>query len=106
MESVTEEYASTPESGGATSPRGRRWYVGAILIILAVTAAGGALRFYHLSTPKSYIFDEVYYAKDGCFDAGFPYGESQFSSFNATCWATMALVLAVEPGQSGGVAAR
>jgi len=40
------------------------------------------------------------------FDAGFPHGESQFSSFNATCWATMALVLAVEPGQSGGAAAR
>jgi len=24
-------------------------------------------------------------------DAGFPHGESQYSSFNATCWATMAL---------------
>jgi hypothetical protein len=26
------------------------------------------------------------------FDAGFPYGESQFASFNATCWATLALM--------------
>jgi ankyrin repeat protein len=25
------------------------------------------------------------------FDAGFPHGESQYSSFNGTCWATMAL---------------
>jgi ankyrin repeat protein len=26
------------------------------------------------------------------FDGGFPHGESQYASFNATCWATMALV--------------
>jgi ankyrin repeat protein len=26
------------------------------------------------------------------FDAGFPHGESQFTSFGATCWATMALL--------------
>jgi ankyrin repeat protein len=26
------------------------------------------------------------------FDAGFPHGESQYSSFNASCWATLALV--------------
>jgi len=26
------------------------------------------------------------------FDAGFPHGESQFASFNGTCWATMALL--------------
>jgi ankyrin repeat protein len=31
------------------------------------------------------------------FDAAFPHGESQYSSFNATCWATMALVLTVPP---------
>jgi ankyrin repeat protein len=29
------------------------------------------------------------------FDAAFPHGESQYASFNATCWATMALVLTV-----------
>ncbi len=29
------------------------------------------------------------------FDAGFPHGESQFSSFNGTCWATLALLGAV-----------
>ena len=27
------------------------------------------------------------------FDAGFPHGESQYISFGATCWATMALTL-------------
>ncbi|MEZ0325180.1 MAG: ankyrin repeat domain-containing protein [Fimbriimonas sp.] len=26
------------------------------------------------------------------FDTGFPYGESQFASFNGTCWATLALL--------------
>ena len=26
------------------------------------------------------------------FDAGFPHGESQYASFNATCWATLALL--------------
>ena len=29
-------------------------------------------------------------------DAGFPHGESQYASFNATCWATMALSQAVD----------
>jgi ankyrin repeat protein len=40
------------------------------------------------------------------FDAGFPHGQSQFSSFNATCWATMALLLATEPAKPGDVATR
>jgi hypothetical protein len=30
------------------------------------------------------------------FNAAFPHGESQYSSFNATCWATMALVQTVD----------
>jgi len=30
------------------------------------------------------------------FDAGFPHGESQFASFNATCWATLALLQATD----------
>jgi hypothetical protein len=40
------------------------------------------------------------------FDTGFPYGQSQFSAFNGTCWATMALLLAIEPRPAGEVAAR
>jgi ankyrin repeat protein len=31
------------------------------------------------------------------FDAGFPHGQSQFVSHGATCWATMALLLTVNP---------
>lgn len=34
------------------------------------------------------------------FDAGFPHGESQFTSFAATCWATMALALVDSPPQT------
>jgi len=30
------------------------------------------------------------------FDAGFPHGESQFASFNGTCWATLALLQATD----------
>jgi hypothetical protein len=31
-------------------------------------------------------------AANNYFDAGFPHGESQYSSFNGTCWAVMALL--------------
>jgi ankyrin repeat protein len=31
------------------------------------------------------------------FDTGFPHGESQYISYSATCWATMALAFAAEP---------
>jgi dolichyl-phosphate-mannose-protein mannosyltransferase len=51
----------------------RRWFDNPVLVIVAVTAIAGGLRFYHLSSPHVYVFDEVYYAKDGCYDAGFPY---------------------------------
>ena len=53
----------------------RPWYVGPVLAIFAVTAFAGALRFYKLSFPSEYVFDEVYYAKDGCLYAGYPYKE-------------------------------
>jgi ankyrin repeat protein len=31
------------------------------------------------------------------FDAGFPHGESQYSSFNGTCWAMLALLQTIDP---------
>jgi dolichyl-phosphate-mannose--protein O-mannosyl transferase len=46
-----------------------------LLVILAVTALAAGLRLYHLSSPKDYVFDEVYYAKDACYDAGYPFTE-------------------------------
>lgn len=39
------------------------------------------------------------------FDAGFPHGESQYASYNGTCWATLALLQTVGP-KSGPVARR
>jgi dolichyl-phosphate-mannose--protein O-mannosyl transferase len=51
----------------------KHWYASPFIVIAAVTVLAGGLRFYHLSFPSSYVFDEVYYAKDGCFDAGYPY---------------------------------
>jgi dolichyl-phosphate-mannose-protein mannosyltransferase len=39
----------------------RRLVVVAVVVVLALSAG---VRLYHLGTPKSYIFDEVYYAKD------------------------------------------
>ena len=59
--------------GRAQRRRRRPVWAGPVAVILAVTAIAGGMRFYHLSTPGTYVFDEVYYAKDGCYDAGFPY---------------------------------
>src|SRR5205814_6031624 len=60
----------------------RRWYARPVLVILAVTALAGGLRFYHLSSPSSYVFDETYYAKDGCLDAGFPFQACHLETAN------------------------
>jgi dolichyl-phosphate-mannose--protein O-mannosyl transferase len=46
-----------------------------VVVILAVTALAGGLRFWHVSAPHEYVFDEVYYAKDACLDAGYPFRE-------------------------------
>jgi dolichyl-phosphate-mannose-protein mannosyltransferase len=51
----------------------RPWWQRPLLVLAAVTAIAGGLRFYKLSTPSSFVFDETYYAKDGCFDAGYNY---------------------------------
>ena len=37
-----------------------------IVVIVAVTALGAFLRFAHLSNPRDFVFDELYYAKAGC----------------------------------------
>jgi dolichyl-phosphate-mannose-protein mannosyltransferase len=60
----------------------RKWYTRPFVVIAAVTAVAGGLRFYHLSSPQAFVFDEVYYAKDGCLDAGFPYERCGLESPN------------------------
>jgi dolichyl-phosphate-mannose--protein O-mannosyl transferase len=44
-----------------------------VLAIGAVTLVAGVLRFVHLGRPDEKVFDEVYYATDGCWYAGEPY---------------------------------
>jgi dolichyl-phosphate-mannose--protein O-mannosyl transferase len=60
--------------------RRRRWRVPPLLAIAVVTALAGGLRFYHLSAPQALVFDEVYYAKDGCLDAGYDFKECKLES--------------------------
>lgn len=40
----------------------------------------------------SWFVNKRAFPANNYFDAGFPHGESQFASFNGTCWATMALL--------------
>lgn len=41
------------------------------------------------------------------FDAGFPHGQSQYSSFNGTCWATLALLQTIPaPGKTNTASGR
>ena len=73
-----------PEVHGSRVERHRRVNPGqALLVILLVTVFAGALRFTHLSNPHDpknpYVFDEVYYAKDGCYDAGFPWQDCKLN---------------------------
>jgi dolichyl-phosphate-mannose--protein O-mannosyl transferase len=56
------------------------WYLRPWVMLLIVAALAGGLRFWHLSDPKGYIFDEVYYAKDGCYDAGYPYKQCKLDA--------------------------
>jgi dolichyl-phosphate-mannose-protein mannosyltransferase len=82
-ETETErENLSDPGSRMQRRAERRRWYARPFVVIAAVTAVAGGLRFYHLSSPQAYVFDEVYYAKDGCLDAGFPYERCGLESPN------------------------
>ena len=45
----------------------------AVLAVGLVTLAGGAARLWGFSEPPGKVFDEVYYASDGCLVAGEPY---------------------------------
>jgi dolichyl-phosphate-mannose--protein O-mannosyl transferase len=45
----------------------------AAMVIGTVTVLTGGLRFVRLAQPERKVFDEVYYASDGCWYAGMPY---------------------------------
>jgi dolichyl-phosphate-mannose--protein O-mannosyl transferase len=51
-----------------------------MLVVAAVTALAGVLRFADLDRPQRKVFDEVYYASDGCWYAGIDYRECGLTS--------------------------
>jgi dolichyl-phosphate-mannose-protein mannosyltransferase len=58
----------------------------AVLLILAVTLAAGALRLWRLGEPPRKVFDEVYYASDGCLYAGHPFRECGLEDDGERSW--------------------
>jgi hypothetical protein len=48
-------------------------------------------------TDGSWFVPKRVYPANNYFDAEFPHGQAQYASFNATCWATMALMQAIDP---------
>lgn len=75
LEPYLPEEEAVPQRAEKHRRRDRRYAT--LAMLLAVTAVAAGLRFYHLSRPDSYVFDEVYYAKDGCFDAGIDFRECE-----------------------------
>lgn len=53
-----------------TRARRLRWRRSETLILVALIAFAAFLRFYAVSAPATLVFDETYYAKDGCLYAG------------------------------------
>ena len=78
--SAAPEDIAPVDAGGPAPPGRTRWWARPVVVIIAVTALAAGLRFYHLSAPHEYVFDEVYYAKDGCLIAVFPYRECKLDS--------------------------
>lgn len=57
-----------------------------MLAVGAVTLLAGALRFHALSRPPEKVFDETYYASDGCLYAGEPYRECDLEDDAERSW--------------------
>lgn len=70
---------AVPATRSTRRARRRRPVAAAWLVIIVVTLLAAGLRFYHLGAPHSYVFDEVYYAKDGCYDAGYPWRQCKLA---------------------------
>jgi dolichyl-phosphate-mannose--protein O-mannosyl transferase len=58
----------------------------AALAIGAVALVAGVLRFVHLGRPDEKVFDEVYYASDGCWYAGEPYRSCGLEADTERSW--------------------
>ena len=57
-----------------------------MLVVAAVTAVAGALRLTELDRPHRKVFDEIYYATDGCWYAGIDYRECGLKSDAERSW--------------------
>jgi dolichyl-phosphate-mannose-protein mannosyltransferase len=58
----------------------------AVLVVGAVTVAAGAIRVHGLSAPHRKVFDEVYYASDGCRYAGVPFADCDLDTDSERSW--------------------
>jgi dolichyl-phosphate-mannose-protein mannosyltransferase len=58
----------------------------AALAIGVLTLVAGTLRFVHLGRPDEKVFDEVYYASDGCWYAGEPYRSCDLEDDTERSW--------------------
>jgi dolichyl-phosphate-mannose-protein mannosyltransferase len=58
----------------------------AVLVVLAATALAGVLRGYRLGNPPEKVFDEVYYASDGCLYSGENYRKCGLESDVERSW--------------------
>ena len=58
----------------------------AVLVVGAVTLLAGAVRFHALARPPEKVFDETYYATDGCWYAGEPYEDCGLESDVERSW--------------------
>ncbi|MGH2685396.1 MAG: phospholipid carrier-dependent glycosyltransferase, partial [Actinomycetota bacterium] len=58
----------------------------AVLVVGVLTLVSGAFRFAGLGRPAEKVFDEVYYASDGCWYAGHPYRDCGLESDAERSW--------------------
>jgi dolichyl-phosphate-mannose--protein O-mannosyl transferase len=58
----------------------------AVLVVGVLTLVSGAFRFAGLGQPSEKVFDEVYYASDGCWYAGHPYRDCGLESDSERSW--------------------
>jgi dolichyl-phosphate-mannose-protein mannosyltransferase len=57
-----------------------------VFVLIAVGIIAAVPRFYHLSHPHDRVFDEVYYTKDGCLYAGYPYKQCGLDAPDEQSW--------------------
>ncbi len=57
-----------------------------VFVLIAIGIIAAVPRFYHLSQPHGRVFDEVYYTKDGCLYAGYPYKQCGLDTPDEQSW--------------------